>query len=252
MRKFLCIFLLLCFAEVSFAQDTTSAKAEQVVQYDRFGDVTPVEFDEEKINNYKNDEEFDYIEIIQEDGGWQRFKRWLSLMWNRFWNWLLGDGEISSFWAVLIRLLPYLIVVGAIIFVGWLFYKLNPGSKLLRSKDTPEVFFTEEEEIIRTKDIRKLISKALENKDFRLAVRYYYLLILKRLTDAKFINYEFDKTNSDYMAETKGEAVYLDFAKATNLYDYIWYGNFEVTESDYQKAQHTFDHLEHQIPPAVE
>ncbi|HBY68162.1 MAG TPA: DUF4129 domain-containing protein, partial [Flavobacteriaceae bacterium] len=85
------------------------------------------------------------------------------------------------------------------------------------------------EEIIRSKNIRELIEKALQNKEYRLAVRYYYLLILKKLTDAELIDYEFDKTNTDYIAEITSDTVILPFKKATNLYDYIWYGNFTVT-----------------------
>ena len=129
-----------------------------------------------------------------------------------------------------------------------MFFKLNPGARLLKSKEEPANFFTEEEEIIKTKDIKKLIDKALRNQNYRLAVRYYYLLILKRLTEAELIDYEFDKTNSDYISEITSETINTGFKKATNLYDYIWYGNFTVTETDFNKAQQTFKHLETTIP----
>lgn len=251
MGKYLLICFFLCSAGVTLSQDSLAQQPLEV-QYDEREVLNPLVLDAERLEDFRSDSEFDYTEVPVEDTWWERFKRWLGRMWNRFWNWLLGDGEISGFWAVLIRLLPYLIVLAIILFVGWLFYKLNPGSKLLKSKETPEVFFTEEEEIIKTKNIQDLIQKALADKNYRLAVRYYYLLILKRLSEAELITYEFDKTNSDYLLETQGDGVYHDFAKATNLYDYIWYGNFEVTETDYSKAQTTFQHLEGQIPVAVE
>lgn len=251
MGKYLLICLFLIGFEPALAQDSLSL-APLEVQYDENDAVTPVELDDERLEDFRSDPAFDYTEIPVQDTWWERFKRWLGRLWDRFVNWLSVDGEISGFWAVFIRLLPYIIVIGIILFVGWLFYKLNPGSKLLKSKEAPEVFFTEEEEIIKSKNIHDLIQKALANRNYRLAVRYYYLLILKRLAEAELINYEFDKTNSDYLLETQGAGVHPDFAKATNLYDYIWYGNFEVTETDYTKAQNTFQHLEGQIPAAVE
>ncbi|MBL4664025.1 MAG: DUF4129 domain-containing protein, partial [Flavobacteriaceae bacterium] len=158
----------------------------------------------------------------------------------------------SGFWTFFLQIFPYLIIIALIAFIIWLFYKLNPGARLLKSKETPSIFFTEEEEIIKTKNIKELVTQALEQQDYRLAVRYYYLLILKKLSEGEVIEYMFDKTNNDYIAEISSAEINIQFQKVTSLYDYIWYGNFEVTKSDYAVAQETFNHLEHQIPKAVD
>ncbi len=242
------VLLFLVFLPfLGLAQEPDPPVVEAPITYDTDPRVEPFDFSEEKLDDYREDSEFNYTQETT-DNWWAKFKRWLNLQWRKFWNWLLGDYEASGFWAWLIRSLPYLIIAGIIAFIVWLFIKLNPGNRLLKSKEKPEVFFTEEEEIIRSRDIKKLIQKALENKDYRLAVRYYYLLILKKLTEAEIIDYEFDKTNSDYMAEIKEKSLSQGFGKVTWLYDYIWYGNFGVTETDYQKAQSLFSKLELQIP----
>ncbi|PKA83846.1 uncharacterized protein DUF4129 [Ulvibacter sp. MAR_2010_11] len=261
LNRILFLFLLCCFSE-GHAQDSlevpqptnlAEASVEKKVQYDTDSEVTPMDFNRETLENFKNDEAFDYTEIKpDEDNWWAQFKRWLRELWYKFWDWLLPDYANSPFWFAVIKALPYLIIAGIIFFVVWLFYRLNPGAKILKSQAAPDVFFTEEEEIIRTKDIKNLIQKALENHDYRLAVRYYYLLILKKLSNAELIEYEFDKTNSDYIAEILSEDINFQFRKATLLYDYIWYGNFTVTETDYQKAAQTFTKLEHQIPEALD
>lgn len=168
-------------------------------------------------------------------------------MWDDFWHWLVGDYDPGSFLGFIIRVLPYLLIAGVIIFLVWLFIKLNPGAKILGSSKSAEVFFTEEEEIIKTKNIKELIEKALLNNDKRLAVRYYYLLVLQGLSEKQLIDYEFDKTNSDYIKELKSSDLTLGFQKATTLYDYIWYGNFDVTQENFGKAQHTFNDLERLI-----
>ncbi len=159
----------------------------------------------------------------------------------------MGDYDPGSFLGFIIRVLPYLLIAGVIIFLVWLFIKLNPGAKILGSSKSAEVFFTEEEEIIKTKNIKELIEKALLNNDKRLAVRYYYLLVLQGLSEKQLIDYEFDKTNSDYIRELKSSDLSLGFQKATTLYDYIWYGNFNVTQENFGKAQHTFNELERLI-----
>ncbi|WP_158548373.1 DUF4129 domain-containing protein [Marixanthomonas ophiurae] len=240
-------FFLFCFAE-GIPQDSTTVEEHETVRYDTDSRISPLQVDEETIEKYKSDPAFDYSENNAEENWWQQFKNWLGNLWSSFWNWLLGDLQYNGFFAFLLKVLPYLIIGGIVAFIVWLFFKLNPGASFLKSKEKPDVFFSEEEEIIRSKNIRELIEKALQNKNYRLAVRYYYLLILKKLTDAELIDYEFDKTNTDYIAEITSDTVILPFKKTTNLYDYIWYGNFTVTETDYRKAQRTFQELEQQIP----
>jgi len=252
MRSIVLLLLFtFCFAEL-IGQDQDVGAPENPVQYDTQSEVNPVSFSEESIEELKNDDAFDYTEPEEQDGYWAQFKRWLSRVWHSFWDWLLGDYSGSGFWLGFLEVLPYLIIAALIVFVVWLFYKLNPGAKLLKGRDAPGIFFTEEEEIVKTKDIKKLISKALEQQDYRLAVRYYYLLILKKLSEAELIEYMFDKTNNDYIAEIVPEKMNAQFQKVTGLYDYIWYGNFEVTATDYAVAQETFNHLEHQIPNSVD
>jgi len=226
---------------------------DRKIHYDIDSEVEPVRFDTNTVSNYQKDSNFDYTENKEEEEGWwAQFKNWVNKIWHQFWNWLLGDYQANGFLAFLIQSLPYLIVAGIIAFIVWLFFKLNPGARLLKSKESPEMFFTEEEEIIKTKDIKKLIQKALEKKDYRLAVRYYYLFILKKLREAHIIEYEFDKTNNDYISEINEESINHGFVKATNLYDYIWYGNFSVSEAEYSKASQTFVQLENKIPKSLD
>lgn len=243
------IVLFFLFSEIhaeTIPQDSISIQKKDV-RYDRDGKVNPIKFNTTEIELYKKDSAFDYTEKVIEENGWTNFTKWVKNVWNRFWRWVFGDYEDNGIIDFFVGILPYLIIAGLIIFVAWLFYKLNPGARLLKSKEAPEMFFTEEEEIIKSKDIQALINKALEKKDFRLAVRYYYLLLLKNLTDVNLIEYEFDKTNNDYLKEITLKDINQNFEKATLLYDYIWYGNFSVSENDFYKAQQVFKNIDLQI-----
>ena len=257
MRLFILLLLFMSFlGGYAAPQDTTVIAPQKIVQYDTNSNQEPLSFDNEKLKEYKSNDDFNYSEIEVEENWWNKFVRWLGNLWSRFWNWVFDGVAPGPFWAMVIRVLPYLIIASVIVFVIWVFYKLNPGASIFKSRQKPEVFFTEEEEIIKSKNIHNLIDRAIQNKDYRLAVRYYYLLILKKLTESEVIDYEFDKTNTDYIAEITSEKLNLQFSKVTNLYDYIWYGSFAVTEEDYDKAQRTFTSLEQSIanikPKAVE
>jgi len=255
------LFIVLFFfvAEITSAQDSIAPLKEKIVRYDTNSPKTPLSLNKDKIEGFKNNPDFNYKPPKETDNWWKqftgwigdqvsRFFSWLGRVWRSFWEWIMPNAEGSTLWGFVIHVLPYIILAVLIGFIVWLFYKLNPGAKLMKSKATPDVFFTEEEEIIKTRDIQKLIDKAIQKKKYRLAVRYYYLLVLKRLTEAELIEYEFDKTNSDYFAEITSEKLNTGFRKATNIYDYIWYGNFTVTETDFNKAQTIFIHLERSIP----
>ncbi len=102
-------------------------------------------------------------------------------------------------------------------------------------------------ENIENTDIHALINRAENNHDYRLAIRYYYLLVLKTLTLKNHIKFEDDKTNAEYLNETQGKPYGKDFAYTSYLYNYIWYGEFPLNTMQYAKAKHDFVTLINQV-----
>ena len=232
--------------------DTIQENTKKEIRYDNSQNLKTPEFNQATIEKFKNDKNFNYTDQINADSWWSQFKTWLWNVWLKFWHWLAGDFETGGFISFLVYLLPYLFIFALVAFAIWLFYRLNPGASFFKSGEKSEVFFSEDEEIIKRKNIPELIKKAVKNKNYRLAVRYNYLLILKKLTDAELINYAVDKTNSEYFAEIASEKINSRFQKVTSIYEFIWYGNFSVTHNDYLKAQKTFNVLENQIPNNID
>src|SRR5690554_4193145 len=152
--------------------------AAQKIKYDTAEDVSIPEFNEQTLQKFKDSQEFDYSQQPDGKNRWRKFKSWSMGLWLKLWDWLVGDYQAGGFIAFLARALPYLIIMAIVVFVGWLFYRLNPGAHFFRSKADPEIFFSEEEEIIRTRNIPELIERALTKREYRMALRYYYLLIL--------------------------------------------------------------------------
>lgn len=239
--------LLLIFSLFSLpllmAQDTTLT-AEKSIIYDKGSEINKVEFEEEAISEYLEDEAFNYLDAEGNDNWWTRFKRWLDAQYRAFLGWLFGDYEANTFFQVIFKILPYLLLMLVSFFVVWIFMRLNPGDNFLADPEEPAVFLSEDEKIIKSENIGELIEKAITAGDYRLAVRYYYLQILRLLNQKELITYEFQKTDSDYLHELKKEQFRPQLKKLMRLYDFIWYGNFSISESDFRLTQQSFQQFQ--------
>lgn len=248
MHKALLCFLFLSLSTCSFIPIIAQEAVTPIEQEVRF-DQSPVKgssLDKEAIDEYKNDPNYNYVEIEPEDTWITRLRRKLSQIWNSFLRWLTGGQEATGVLAFLLELLPYLLLAGLLALLIWVFLKID-NARAVISSSKKGVFIGDDEEIINNHDIQTLIDQALIDKNYRLAVRYYYLLTLQKLSGKELINWQAQKTNHEYIYEIKNSNLRQQFGKLTDVYDYIWYGNFEVDDSAFAKAQHAFNKINSEI-----
>lgn len=140
--------------------------------------------------------------------------------------------------------LNWVFVIILVLAVGYLAYTLlNDGSNGLFSRNSNKKLHSHDTitaETIENTDIKSLIAKAENSNDYRLAIRYYYLLVLKTLSLKNIIKFEDDKTNADYAIEIASKPYSNDFGYTSYLYNYIWYGEFPLNDMQYQKAKERF------------
>lgn len=234
------LFLMVFFcSSLGWTQDTLSENQKKV-RFDTSSDLEPLEFNEHKISEYKTDSTFDYLYSAEKDNWWTRLKEWVTMRYNQVLNWLFGDYEANIILAFLLKLLPYILVMAIVAFAVWLFIRLNPGNYLLAPTEEPEVFLSDEEKIIKSENISDLIEQAVLDGDYRLAIRYYYLQVLRQLNAKDLIRYEFQKTDAEYLNELKKEHFRPELKKLMRIYDFIWYGSFPISENDFKKTQRFF------------
>ena len=89
-------------------------------------------------------------------------------------------------------------------------------------------------------DFATLISQTKSAQDYRLALRYYYLWLLKKMAARNVIDWNWEKTNSDYYYEIKDNALRDDFKYLSYVYDHSWYGEFPIDEKSFGKAEAAF------------
>ncbi|MEC3908281.1 hypothetical protein VOI54_14725 [Tamlana sp. 2201CG12-4] len=146
----------------------------------------------------------------------------------------------------------YLAIILAVIYLVYIL--LNEGSNGLFASNKNRNINTYTDitaENIENVDIQRLIKNAENNNDYRLAIRYYYLLVLKTLSLNNYIKFEDDKTNSEYLNEINdNDKVFNnEFAYTSYLYNYIWYGKFPLNKDKYRIAKHNFVSLLKQVKP---
>jgi hypothetical protein len=128
-------------------------------------------------------------------------------------------------------------------FIGVVLWYLHASNILIFRKKAKPIINEEEAEM--TDDIFALnydkeISKAVEAKDFRLAVRLLYLQTLKDLSDKNLIDYRYGRTNSDYVAQLGNSRYHRDFFRLTRNFEYTWYGQFSLSAEAYEMMRTDF------------
>lgn len=133
----------------------------------------------------------------------------------------------------------YLIIPLAVFFIVKAVLQMKKKVKTLPTK-TERTLHAEEEENLTSLDLSDRLQNAIKNKNYRLAIRYYYLNVLKKMYDKKLIDYDPKKTNLDYFNELKNKNAKQRFSYLSYVYDYTWYGEFPVDEQKFLKAQQSF------------
>ena len=186
------------------------------------------------------DKEFIYEFKTPEKNAWDRFKEWLANFFKNIFNFTDGKSAVN-FVNILLRTLAIAIVI----FVIYLIAKaiMNKEGQWIfgRNSDRKIINYDEIEKNLHLVDFEKLIQKSLESGENRLTIRYYYLWLLKKMSEKQIIEWDVEKTNSDYLYEIKDEAQKEDFAYLSYLYNNIWYGEFELDEATFAKAKNAFE-----------
>lgn len=87
------------------------------------------------------------------------------------------------------------------------------------------------------------IATAERDQHYRMAIRFHFLELLYRLHDHGLISYHPETTNADYLNSMRKYQGYSEFKSLTRIYEYAWYGDFEISESVYQQVAERFNHL---------
>ncbi|MFK5957760.1 MAG: DUF4129 domain-containing protein [Lutibacter sp.] len=229
------LFLLIMMSVSAFAQtDSLTVKNDKK-------SIVQKKFESNTFEKYKTDKNFIYDEgVTKEPSFFERVFNWFGRQLLRVLELIFGVKYAKGVFGTILSALPYIIAGVVLVFLLKFFLKVNLNSIVLTLKNKAIVSITEEEELVKNKDILKLIERAIQQKNYRLAVRYYYLNILKQLESKELIIWEQQKTNEDYIKEISVQNIQNSFSNLTRLYDFIWYGNFSISEHEFGGVEGDF------------
>lgn len=209
---FLCFNLVPTFAWQEIKVDTLSAINERVVE-------------KKAIEKYLNDKEFDYTtEFLQEpESLWDKFVHWLQYI-------LLDIFDIG----INNKMIRTIIIIGVLSLIVFLLLKTEISSLFFNNRKRAKINYETENEDIRKINLDQIIEDAIKQNDFRKAVRYLYLKLLKELDSKGFIAWRINKTNRDYSSELTKKELKPDFKYLSMVYEYVWYGDFAIQQIGFE------------------
>ena len=149
----------------------------------------------------------------------------------------------------LFQTILWLIIIGGFVtFV--IMYLANNNVSLFRKAN--KAIGTDRESDIETENIfeinyQKEIDRAVNNSNYRLAVRLMFLRALKNLSDKKVIEYKQDRTNFDYLLQLHSTKYYDDFFRLTRSYEYSWYGQFDIESEKFPLIKNDFENFDRNL-----
>lgn len=238
------IFIFLCFQLSVYVLDAQELSED--IKIDET-EIQVQKIEKEDLENYHNDSDFNYTQEKVDKTLLDRFFTWLRNGLRQILEAIFGVGNASGILYFIFNVLPYVILALLVLLLVRFFLRVNSRNVLANKQNSPLVQFTEEEQIIKSQNIKALISEAIKQKNFRLAIRYYYLLTLKTLSEKGLIEWEQQKTNNDYITEIKKDDLKSNFEKITLIYDYVWYGEFAIDATRFSTLQSAFELLNKNI-----
>ena len=202
------------------------------IQYDS-SNVIVRSMDSTKIKSYLKDKDFRYFEDPESTMTlWERLMEWLKRQFEK----LTQYDSYYTAWDIFI----YILIALAVVAIVFGIYKSEIKGLFLSNKNKNKLNVSESLEDIHSIDYEKMIEEAIENKNFRYAIRLNYLRSLKILSDKEIIYWKIDKTNREFLREIKLNHLKSKFEKITTDFESIWYGGFEIDRSSCMHLQNYY------------
>jgi len=142
------------------------------------------------------------------------------------------------------NVLQVLAIILATALIGYAIYRMMqvPRNRAI-ARDGVEITVNNVDQYIHETDLERFLLEALAQGNFALAIRLYYLQVIKELSAKNIIRWAREKTNRDYQRELRQHRLAELFRLATLRYEEIWYGNQSLDAATYARLEPEFKRL---------
>lgn len=154
-----------------------------------------------------------------------------ALDWTRM---LQGVGAI-------VQLLAVLLALGIIIYGVYRMLKA-PRNRII-ARDGTEITAANLEDYLHETDLEGFLREARASANWPMAVRIYFLQIIKQLSEQGAIQWSKEKTNRDYTREMRNHRQNVAFREAVRHYERVWYGSQPISKTEFEQMEPEFRKL---------
>lgn len=153
----------------------------------------------------------------------------------------LADGPSSDLLLSIIEFGFYAIVCILVIFFIVRAYRNNAfRNPVAHQSNSLDEQVESIEAVMKEDNFQQRIQQAVQEQDYRMAIRYYFIWSLKSLKEKGIIEFSSEKSAEDYVIEIQDAPTKSAYSYASYLYTYIWYGNFEIDAQQYATYEPIF------------
>ncbi len=229
MRLLIYILLFFCFSARLQAFVVSDSNAVDYSEQIKKKFVLPDPIKEKAIFDKKEYQYKDIKKVKQGEDFWAKLIRLINRL---FAGMDRPNGNKSSG-----NVFKWIFLVAIIVLATFLLIKSKFIHLLMGNKRVNQAAFEAEEIHLSEARIEDLILKAEQNNDYKNAIRYQLLKMLKYLSASNQIYLESYKTNIDFIHEIKRKEVKLAYIRIANAYDLVWYGERNLAPSEYDSIK---------------
>lgn len=154
----------------------------------------------------------------------------------------IEGNSIKGFSTFMSSVFPFILAIVVVLIILKSFVNIESGFWNIKAakKEKAVKLVSEDDHDIDASDYEALLQRAIKNGNYRLATRYYYLSLLKKLSHNNYIEYHKDKTNSEYLFELKNKSMRSNFSYLSYIYSYVWYGESAVDEMKFKTIENKY------------
>ncbi|MFY7829087.1 MAG: DUF4129 domain-containing protein [Flectobacillus sp.] len=212
----------------------------QISRVDTVTQFGSVKYPDETLNKLRKEKKYQYqpapiTEMSLAD------RLWLSIL-----KWFMGLFDQTATGKTM-KIGMYIFVAIVLIFAIMKLIGIEFANIFGRKDQALSIDYQILEQDIHALDFDTSIEEALSNQQYRLAIRLYYLQVLKGLSNQELIEWRLNKTNRSYIYELKSPELRQEFESLTTLFEYIWYGDFLISTTEFESIQNQFSNFNRSI-----
>lgn len=193
-------------------------------------------FSSANLESYKAQKQFQYHKLSE-----------VNHLTGRWWSDLLNWFQENIFRHITSEMILVLLLVILIVIFILQFNNIAFSSLFSRKAVSVSEGMHADTEDLKQADFEILIKKALSDRNFRLAIRFHFLKLIQSMGNMGIVALRDEKTNHEYLNEIADRELKRDFEPLINVFEYVWYGEYEPDEQIYYSLKQGFKGFEKQL-----